>query len=566
MSATKISDLLPIPEGTVSPHAYQIFGLEVGESDQQVLKSAVQATVNRLRDAKAQTDPTLWKKAAQLVQQARVTLADPAKKGELDARFGIVSLEPPEPNPTGPAQETEAARPVAKADPLAGILPPSNPLAAVTPAAITPAAIDPAAVTPAAPSQPAAMPPGLFGVATPASTPANTPPQQSPMMGPTAGTAPSIAIPAVSPTPVVRPVVRSPKRGGGRKRRGMGGLFFGGFMLSMVALIGAIVYFMIFGPGELAITSRDGEFKISTQPPTSSPVVVAPSDAATRSAKPAPRPPRDPVMGTMGGSMPPPTMGAQNASQLTAPEMPTSDPMDEPAPSPTPGPGMMGPGMPGPGMPEPGMMEPTDMTDQTPNTMQPDPDPVASTPESDPDQTEIAAAEAAIKRTTDSILAADWAKMKAVAEATMAMPMTREQKSTAMRLYELADLATYYHGGITRGLKDLKAGNDFEVTPDFRIVIVEVGEDFLAVQYDGKNRTFPRDEFPFPLAEKLASFAIDPGPTMDASRAAFQAIAPKTNDGYRDKSIETLRSLAGQVEGVDTAGIARLIESFRIAP
>lgn len=49
MSNATLHDLLPIPAGTTQPHAYQIFGLEVGEQDVSIITSAVQATIRDLK-------------------------------------------------------------------------------------------------------------------------------------------------------------------------------------------------------------------------------------------------------------------------------------------------------------------------------------------------------------------------------------------------------------------------------------------------------------------------------------------------------------------------------------
>ena len=86
MPATKISDLLPIPEGTKKPHAYQVFGLEGGEQDGEKIKAAVQAVYDQLRIAKDNTDPKLWRTAAKVVEKARAILSDPQKRAALDAR------------------------------------------------------------------------------------------------------------------------------------------------------------------------------------------------------------------------------------------------------------------------------------------------------------------------------------------------------------------------------------------------------------------------------------------------------------------------------------------------
>ncbi len=135
MPATKITDLLPIPEGTRQPHAYQVFGLEDGEQDVRKIADAVKLTITRLKASKESTDAKLWAKAAKLAQDARVVLADPAKKSQLDARFGIISIED-EPQPAEqPADPLAGVLPTT--DPLAAVLPPTNPIAPV--AAVAPA-------------------------------------------------------------------------------------------------------------------------------------------------------------------------------------------------------------------------------------------------------------------------------------------------------------------------------------------------------------------------------------------------------------------------------------------
>ncbi|MGI9470956.1 MAG: hypothetical protein ACR2NZ_05465, partial [Rubripirellula sp.] len=119
MPATKISDLLPISESTGNPHAYQVFGLEDGEQDNATISKAIQSVVAKLKAVKADTDPKLWAKAAKLVQQSRVTLANAESKAQLDARFGIIAVTDESP---------------ASADPLASVLPSSDPLANILPA------------------------------------------------------------------------------------------------------------------------------------------------------------------------------------------------------------------------------------------------------------------------------------------------------------------------------------------------------------------------------------------------------------------------------------------------
>ncbi len=118
MPATKISDLLPIPEGAKTPHAYQIFGLEGGEQDGGKIKAAVQDVYRRLKETKASADPEIWRKAAKLVEKARSILSDPDKRAALDARFGVIQFD-----------DSADDHALQSDDPLAGILPSTDPLA-----------------------------------------------------------------------------------------------------------------------------------------------------------------------------------------------------------------------------------------------------------------------------------------------------------------------------------------------------------------------------------------------------------------------------------------------------
>ncbi|TWU58026.1 hypothetical protein [Rubripirellula reticaptiva] len=494
MAFKKLSELLPIDDANSAPHAYQIFGLEDGEQDIARITKSVQATVARLRSVKADSAPAVWKKAAQLVQAARVTLADPAKKAELDARFGIFAIDE-----TPPTAKAPAANSPSKVDPLAGFLPPSNPVAPIAPVAPT---------TPVTPSIPAVsgIPAGIV--------------------------VPNTASP-IAPSSPAAPVLRNVRPVKTRRRGSkLGTLMMATFILSMLGAIGALSYFLFFGPGTLAITSKDGSLTISTSPGanTGSSTVAQPFPIEDNRA-PITKKKFDPVMGNMAGNVEPPF-------QLSPPDMSTSvQPMIAP--------------------------EPTEMASKP--SLQPE----MTTPSKTQPMTEqpavsdaaVAQADAAIAKVVDVLRSAKWGEMKSLAETTAAMPMNNDQQSLADGLYQLADLATYYQGGIQRGLGSLAVGNDFEVTSDFRVVIVEVGPDFLVVRYNAKNRTFKFDEFPFPLAEKLATFSIAEGPLRQASMSAFQAIAPMSNEGYRDKAIATLGSLDGQVEGADTTLVIEAIKT-----
>ncbi|QDT01819.1 hypothetical protein K227x_01870 [Rubripirellula lacrimiformis] len=560
MAAQKLSDLLPIQESASSPHAYQVFGLTAGEQDPGKINAAVQATVARLRGIKAATDPTLWKRAAGLVQAARVTLADPAKKAELDARFGIIPVDP-QPSPTQPSPTQPASvqpvpaqpdsrqpksSPSPKSDPLAGMLPPVNPMAPVMPAASP----SPSAPHPFPIPGGAQTPNPLGGV--PSSAPVH-PSGFGDVGGPSPSQMPVSPVVATQGSP--RPVIRRAKVVKTRRSSLIGNLVMATVLLGMITLIGSLAYFLFWGPGTLAISSQGGALTISTQPQgaASSSGVSTPrpiDDGQRRSAKLPRR--FDPVMGGMRDDVP----TTSNATSVPPPDLMLDQPImvggnAAMTPATPPPPAMMGTptaddamatvetGLGEPVNGEPSMQMPMDNTAMSP--------PPIETSDAD-----VATADAAIEKVGEVIRSHQWDQMKSVAEATLSLPMNADQKLLAEGLYQLADLASYYQGGIQRGVADLQVGNDFEVRDDFRVVIVEKGDDFLVVRYNAKNRTFKFDEFPFPLAAKLAAFSIAEGPTRQAAMVIYQTIAPISNEGYRDEAIEVLGRLDGQVEDADT--------------
>ena len=129
-------------------------------------------------------------------------------------------------------------------------------------------------------------------------------------------------------------------------------------------------------------------------------------------------------------------------------------------------------------------------------------------------------------------------------------------------MFQFADLATYYRGGIERSIEELDVGDVIDVTDTLKIAIVEKGEEKLVVKYSGRTKEFQYDELPFSLAHSLAGMSIEPSDTRLAAKAAFQSIAPKASDAHREESIDWLRSIAGEVEGADPERVIEVIESM----
>lgn len=511
MTAKEISDLWLAVKGKTSPHAYQIFGLEPGEQDTAKISAAVRRVVSQMKAAKADADPKLWQAAAKLVQAARATLADPNQKAELDARFGIISIDESVPPP--PAKSVPAA------DPLAGMLPPTNPFAAVSPAATPLAPID-AATAPLVPVNP-------IGVTPSANIPTTVEPAQQP------------------PTFAAAPVVTRPTQPPRRRRSVMGILFFTVFTLGMLGLIAVLGYHL----------NKHGEFTITTgQDPNAGPSVDPTQSQAAPDAALKPSVPFDPVIGRLMDNAPR-ARAPEIRSQKNIATSPDPDPV-EPQVAMTETPTETLP------IAEPTTNEPTFAEPPMNEVTFAEPSKFAAPVPNRPSQQAIAEADAALEKVRELIRGAKWGEMKPAAENARNMVMSADQKTSAEGLYELADLATYYRGGIERAVTDLKTGNDFAVIDDFRIVVVEATKDRLVIRYNAKNRAYGFDEIPLPLAHKLASFSIPEGPTRQASKAAFQAILPSINQGYREQSIDWLRQIDGEVEGADPQRVAVAIESL----
>jgi hypothetical protein len=527
MPATKISELLPFPEGVKKPHAYQVFGIEDGEQDLAVISGKIREVVGKLKSVKETTDPKLWSKAAKLAQQARLTLANPEAKAKLDARFGIILDEPPVSLGIDPLAGVLPA-----SDPLAGILPDADPLSGTDPlAGILPVA-DPVSASPSNAdmtaaqaklplipqvAEPKAMPAGVFG------TP--TDPTPSPVME-EAGRAIPIVVPANGPG-----TFKVSQANNRRPKPILGLLMFATFAVGMLALIGGLGYFL-FGGGELSITQTDDGLTVSTNPRDNNPTDETQSKGTKGRAVPQPL---DPVMGTLGPSTK--KMGNSKNNSGLGKQIANSEKEKDPGPKPDP------------------MME------------KPEPDPPITPPKppavpKDPPVTAEMIAEADKQLAAVGVLikSAQWDKMKPAAEKVSDLPMNDEQKAQAEALYELADLATFYRGGIEKAVKDISVGNDFEVTKDLRVIVVEKGDDFIAIQFNARKKTYKFDEMPFSLAHKLASFTIPDSPTGLAAKSVYQAISPESNEETRKESLEWLNGMGGGVEGADPK---RIVDSLQ---
>ncbi|GAA5509721.1 hypothetical protein [Novipirellula caenicola] len=558
MSATEISDLLPVAAGTKNPHPYQVFGLTGGEQDSQVIVVAIKKTIQKLQNAKADADPAVWKRAAKWVQQSREILLDPAKKKALDARFGVIDFaDTGSPPSVGSPVAAPAAVPPppgasSNPDPLAGLLPKTDPLAAVLPPG-NPLAPQ----TPAVPPAPVAAVPGSPMAA--AETPAAAAPQ-----------IPTFADPS-GPASAAAPIAIKKKKPAKRRRKSIAGWFvFIGCAAAILAMLGALVWVVMAKPGTIAITAKDGSFTLSTTPAGAGGQSTSPSGQRVTSR------PADPIMGSLG-----PNRGndedrrAENDSRraplnegLNPDDWPSDTEQGPDSMQPAtmqPEPAQPTPSQPDPMTTEPAEAGPAEMTDSdsssdpaaAPSSPSTDDAPAMTPPSDTISEAMIAEAETLITKARTAIKTADWNQLRAVHDAAAETPLSSEQKPRAEPLFETADLATYYRGAIQRGVATLQTGSDFELTEALRVIVVEKGPDRLVIRFNATIKEYTFDELPPRLADKLASFALNPGdPTAIAAQAVYQAIAPKSTDLHRQDAIKTLENFTGEVEGANPKRIA----------
>ena len=535
MHATKVSDLLPISDDDKHPHAYQVFGLEGGEQDHRKIKAAISATVKKLKEEKSGADPKAWKQAAKLVQQAEAILSDPQKRIELDAMFGVVHVAETSADPPNHASQDTAT-----SDPLADILPSSDPLADVLPA--TNPVSNWAPVHPPADAIPIPLP----------ESPSNIPASTAPHIGN------NISIQDTTPR---------------RRRRSNTNWFLVMLTVGLFAVVGILGFFVFFGPGELAITSQDGQLTIrkGARP--------APDDLTRElpigpPSKARDRREFDPVMPKTlanGMDVPPSNVAADDLASLGKPGDPNSglppelqkllgEEPDAENPATTMSPTETTEIPETTEVPEtpPKMTKPTD---ESTTTMSVEP-PMESGPVEISDET-VAATNQQIEQLRVLIRQSNWKQMTSAASDLKESVLTDEQRIEVESLDELADLATYYYGAIERGIASRQPAETIKVTDSLTIAIVEVGPDLLVIRYAGKNKKYKFDELPLILSHRMAEFALPTDKATNlAAKACYQAIAPKTNEDYRKESIDWLLSIDGEVPGAHPKQLAETIKQL----
>ncbi|MEM1224885.1 MAG: hypothetical protein AAGJ40_04275 [Planctomycetota bacterium] len=543
MSGPTIQQLLGLPADVTQPHAYQVFGLQPGENDPAVLKAAIKARIASLKQAKSTADPAVWKKAAGVVQSAQGILHDASAKAELDARFGIVA-------------------PPAKAaadDPLAGLLP-TAPTSSVSTSHPETVSSRENTVQPAvAPTTPPAVPISQSQDATPI--------HAVPLHAPTAVVPSTSFEPATehSLAPTAAPVIAS--RRPIRRRRSWGGLVFGSaFLVGLFAIVGSIAYFAFWGPGQLRIVRGNGQVTIQTGPAAESP--DGPNVAQPRSVEPkagVPEPTSDSIMKTPEPIVPgeseyslreasqvmqsqaaaarPGSMdfdGSGANSDLKAGPRPTS-PTPSPEPSMVPKDTPVPPAMPSP----PPAMDAADPSEKR-----------------EPSEADLLAGQQAIAAAREALANASWTTMVSLATTAQTTAAGVDQVDAARTIFETAELADYYRDAISRGMANLKAGNEFKLTPTLDVIVVESSATAIQVRRGTNIKAYELDDLPLVVADALAPLAVpSESPTVIAARAVYQSISPRGTPEHRTEAIQILSGLE-PIQGARPPEIAKLLAAL----
>lgn len=569
MSASKLTDLLPIPVGVSQPNAFQVFGLTSGEDDPEKIKAAVRSVYQRLKQYKTDSDPEIWKAAAQLASKAKAVLEDPAQRARVAASANNTAhAKKTSAKPAPPPAADPPPPPAAAIDPLAGVLPTSDPLAALLPNSnpLQTVAPPPAAAMAGVPAaamagvdESGASPGTTMGSPTPAAEPTSDSANVIAGVGP--GGADEAALQAVAPV-ASSPAnlgVRANKRSRKRKKKSWAGVLLGTVVLGLFGAIGGMLYFLYAYP--------PGNANEATDAPSS--IVNAPIAQQERE----PKEPRDQVLGEVAAS------GRASMFDGSGPNARDSAPNAR-------GSGLQGPGMgnqPLTGIEsvsendDPDAPMETDlaasdsmpaMQDAGPSNSNPDMDSVAMNPSepqtvdpepAPPTPEEIEESELAITQVSQLIRQGKWAEMKSAAEKLTQRGLTDQQSTRADALYHIADLASYYRGGIQKGLGTLKTASTFEIANGLNVIVVEADSESLTIMFDKKNRSYTLDDMPFRIAEKLASFAMPDTPDSTAAKVLYQSIAKKSTAEYRNDAISVLRGLDGQLETVDVAAVIQML-------
>ena len=546
MSDHPLSDLLPIPPGVTKPNAYDVFGLNFGEQDNEIIQSTIRSVIANLKAQKSNSDSKRWKAAARLATDAKDVLADPGRKEQMDQqRTKIAASSVPE------SFAAQANSVITNHDPLAGLLPDSDPLLAYEMDSALNSEFtenETNEETSTVETESSLNVESLQGLLSESLLPSNdsfSPQDLLDSIENVSSDADSIEIPGfdeTSPEPTGNVKLKKPVTN--RRRRSKTGMMIPAvFAVSCFGIVGLVLYFIINKPGVVVTVSNDG-FSVN-----------AANDEANADEAPAvvekprnadPPKPADPVMGSLG---PDSKQGKEigNNAKLSDPIPKDADDQKPEKPE------QMSDTDSGDGAVTPPDGKPIDSMDK--QNPQGDPPPDLTKPQ-DPSMEALSPevleeANQVLQNAAKAIADANWDQMNSIANSMLDQEMSAEQKERAEELFQVIDLAIFYRTAIIDSISNLNVGNDFEVTDDFRVIVVETTPNSIVVRYNTQNKSYTIDDLPWPLAHKLASFEVSGAAFSTAAKSVYQFIAPKTNAGLREQALQWIDEIQTDLDGTE---------------
>ncbi|QDV71676.1 DnaJ domain protein [Rosistilla carotiformis] len=527
---SEMHQLLGLDPRIERPNAYQIFGLEVLESDDAKIRAAVRSLIARLKASKADADPAAWAQAAKSVNKAQQILGDPAQKTNYDNRlrstFESVAVGAPQRELATAA--TAAAPPAGPIDPLAAWLPDADPFAVFDMAAAFEAlSSDPERIDQEIEDSLAAADENL-------ATAAIAPNPENPFGN---AAAPVAAV-------VAEPIVNTPKSRVRRKRGfPVAGVLMTLFVLGLFGAMGYCVKLLM-----------DREQDHAAQIAQARPAATAPPVAA-------PQRPRDNVMGDLlpAGS---PTQSTEEDSGIRMGVLLTDDgaALDQDGLGDRGfSPNDMSPSM---EMNQPMGMSPSmEMTTVEEIPMAEAPKPTKPPKPEAPSPAMIQAATAAAKQARDAIAAGDWDQMIPLAEKANDLAQTPEQQQSASARRRLVHYAGEYQAAIDRSLD--QPLDTLEIREGLTVAVVEVTPTELTLRLPGRNKTYPRATLPAVVANALAPLSLPKDDALVTTfRSAWQCLQKEATPADRELAFKDWQRVAGQSADADVSGLEAEVKAI----
>ena len=538
---SEMHQLLGLDPRIERPNAYQIFGLEVLEGDETIIRGAIRDVIARLKQAKATTDPAAWAQVAKSVSKAQQILSDPKQKSSYDQRlrntFDSVAVTQSQ------VASTAVSKPVATAsvaaathigveDPLQGWLPAGDPFAAFDMALALENLSDERLdddddeegelVTDRDES--------ISGT--------NPVVAASPVHAASASLAP--VVPDVGfPAAVANVGSQAPRP---RKRRKRGFPVAGTLMtLFVLGLFGGIAYAVKM----LVDRENSRTVEVAQADPTASTTIVRTKENAR---------PRDNVMGNLLPTTPQPQFvevdafpmgtgdGAMNADSMNGDSMSPGDTMTDEAMS-----------------PEPVVNNPPG--EGAPATASP---PEMAPPMDGPSEEMLAAADKAAAASRDAIRNHDWSNMMALAEKAFEAAQTEEQKASASARRRLVHYATEYQDAIDRSLDQLRIeGGTLQLNETLIAAVVEITPAKLILKVAGKVKEYERDSLPRPVTSVLAPKSLPANEALLAVfRGAWQCLQENAIEADFEDAIKQWERYRGQTDEADVEGLETEVKAI----